>query len=473
MNKKILITGAISTSLVAIGGIGGWALVSQNVVPIEERLINSKKIIPNLDEKMYGYSSIWVAKFSTDEDFVFSNVEGYNSYFDYKVVEKKAVSRNLELKIVISSKVENISITYDVILPNQFSETVPSNELIVSETIIDLPIFQRNIDLLTPPTTGVTIKPSDIEINSNKFVSDIGGAFYYKVNGSIVKAVRTLDAVSFKDDITENNAIWKEFEAENTRINGTKLDFASIYNSIMIYGRTLILFEVSYSEDSVTNTRGHVMGKNFSDQDPSNLVTNAKEINLSLDFSSSLETPTASDIIESMNVNNPTKYLSFDLIGDDAKWFENFNYKIKSVSLPENDMIKQTSLNVDIEISSKLSTNSKLYSKKIEGLQSFQQRELNDLKESSIDWMLNPIISPAYVGQTPQVIMESKNLEAFMFKQSELDKYPNYYFEIDSPILAGNNTTKYINIRVQIISNLNKDAKLEYFANIYDGFNPK
>lgn len=470
MNKKILIIGATSVSLVGIGAVGGWALVSRNVVPIEERLLNSKKIVPNLNEKMYDYSSLWVAKFSTDEDFIFSNVEGYNSYFDYKIIEKKPVDRKLELKITISSKVENISVTYDVVLINEFSETKSSNELIVTETIIDMPTFHRNIDLLSPPTSGVTIKPSDIIINSNKFVSNSDNVFSYKINGANIKPTRTLDAASFKDDTTENNVIWKEFEAENARINGANLDFGSLYNSIMIYGRTLILFEVSYSEDDLIATRGYLMGKNFSDQDPSNLVTNAKEINVFLDFPSSLETPTASDILDSIDVNNPTKYLSFDLVGDDAKWFENFDYKIKYASIPENDMIQQTILNIEIEISSKLSTNSKIYSKKIDGLQSVQQSALNDLKKNSSDWMLNPIISPAYVGKTPQELFDSKDLEAFMFKQGDLDKYPDYYFEIDSPILAGTTANKYINIRVEIISKFNKDAKLEYFTNIYDGF---
>ncbi|MGL5732609.1 MAG: hypothetical protein ACRCXE_00885 [Metamycoplasmataceae bacterium] len=461
--NKLLLIGLASSFVFVGAGVGGWAVVNyykENVKTLTQQLSEAidLKIVPSIDEKLTLFSSEWMSTYATDNDFDFKDIEGYNKNLKYNIVAKEAIGQNLKITIKVSAN-DTETGNYDVTLPETFSTPDISSQSVVNQTIEVFPKYIDNLDVSVLPKPDTTIDPSTIIISkTSDFRKDASGKFVFQKNGGNLLALKTLDLYSSEADITE-------FVSDFINLSGTTLPESEIRKNIednISLQNTVILFEVN--DDSSSYMSATIIVKDFSDVDYSNFIENAKELNLRLN--SDIYTPTAREIIESIDNNNPLQYLEF--IGQLST--SNFLYEIKEATLIDDDAKEQT-LRFTITITQILNLNSKTYTTSLGGLLSVQQKELNDIVDNDAysNWALKPSISPAYVNRTIEDIINSPDFEAFTFPAS---RYPNYNYVVSYPSKILLNGKAAISVQVVMIHKLYEDVTTEYFVNITTGFKP-
>jgi hypothetical protein len=304
--------------------------------------------------------------YSTNDDFDFKKIIGYEPSLEYKITSKTSLATGLEVGVkVTNSNAEFVE--YTTKLTNIFATPEMSAKTVIEETIIDFPRYTLDIaanpDSVTP---GETITPSSILINSNDFTLDKDGAYRFVPNGAKIKSTLTIDINSTKELV---QLFIDKFKELGTTLTDSELN-KEIETSISL-GKTIILFEVS--DGFSPRTSGTISIQDFSQLDSSNFVENAAELNVILGDKIGTP-PTAQEVIKSIAENNPNQYLVFDGMPSLPK----FDYKIDSVKLdPKN--IAQDELIVTIIISQDKSINTKVYTSKLTGLLSIQQKQLNDI----------------------------------------------------------------------------------------------
>lgn len=462
--KKLILIGLASTVIFAGAGAGGWALVNyykENVKTPRQYLALAieKKIIPLVNQEMNQYSAEWMSKYSTEQDFDFSSVEGYNPILKYSVVGKEPINQQLKITVKVSIN-QFESSEYETVVDNEFSTPESSSIVVVNQTFEVLPKYTEFIGVTKVPTIGSTITPESININSPDFTKNATGNFVYKKNGSIVSATKTLDKYSTPDLISV--FITRFMEISNGEI--TEEQVRKDIESNIRNNNTVILFEIN--DGLPTNTKGTIIMKDFSNIDSSNFVENAPELSISLN--DSIVIPTAAEVIKSIQENNYEKYLVFNGLPSTS----NFRYDIVSGSVLEGDT-KQQVLNLEVTITQMLNQNTKKYITTLSNLLSVQQNELNNIiaNDPYNQYALKPIISQAYKGKTIAEILNSVGWSAFEFNPTELARYPGYDYKIvDAIEIRLDDVKAAISIQVEMVNKENSDVKYSYPLIITEGF---
>ncbi|MGL5643474.1 MAG: hypothetical protein ACRCW3_01720, partial [Metamycoplasmataceae bacterium] len=357
--KKVLLLGLTSTLVFAGAGVSGWAVVNyykENVKTSTQQLNEALdlKIIPSIDEKLTLFSSEWMSSFATDNDFDFTNVEGYNKNLKYNIVAKEALGQKLKITIKISTN-KSESGNYDVILPEEFATQDVSSQSVINQTIEFFPRYVDYLDVSVLPQPDTTIDPSTIVIKSSDFNKNASGQFIFQKNGGSLFALKTLDLYSTEAEVTA-------FINDFINLSGSTLPEAEIRKNIeenISRQNTIILFEVD--DNSSPYKSATIIVKDFSDVDYSNFIENAKELRLRLN--SDIYIPTAREVMNSIDSDNPFQYLEF--VGQPST--SNFIYEIKEAKLMDDDA-KEETLIFTITITQSLNLNSKTYTTILGGL---------------------------------------------------------------------------------------------------------
>ncbi|MGL5591064.1 MAG: hypothetical protein ACRDCJ_01720 [Metamycoplasmataceae bacterium] len=463
--KKVLLLGLTSTLVFAGAGVSGWAVVNyykENVKTSTQQLNEALdlKIIPSIDEKLTLFSSEWMSSFATDNDFDFTNVEGYNKNLKYNIVAKEALGQKLKITIKISTN-KSESGNYDVILPEEFATQDVSSQSVINQTIEFFPRYVDYLDVSVLPQPDTTIDPSTIVIKSSDFNKNASGQFIFQKNGGSLFALKTLDLYSTEVEVTA-------FINDFINLSGSTLPEAEIRKNIeenISRQNTIILFEVD--DNSSPYKSATIIVKDFSDVDYSNFIENAKELRLRLN--SDIYIPTAREVMNSIDSDNPFQYLEF--VGQPST--SNFIYEIKEAKLMDDDA-KEETLIFTITITQSLNLNSKTYTTILGGLLSIQQKELDAIvaNDPTSNWQLRPVISSDYENSTIKEIIYSTDFEAFEFLTNQLQRYPDYNYVVSSASRILLNGNAAISVSVQMVHKLYEDVSTEYWVNVTSGFTP-
>ncbi len=472
--KKMFIVGGFGTiAIIAGASASGWALVSKSPTA-EKMLINSQKISPKVNEEMFSYSVQHVIDFSKPTDFTFnSSVEGYNNRINYEIVEKnKSKNKPNTLTLVIKTNVKDknyINHTYSIDVKGEFVEQQKSDEFVVNQTINNFPTFKKDITLLNHKNNNENemVTPKDIDLESTNFRKQKDSDFFInKDNGSFVKVVNVLDLKSFANPSEKNN-----FKVNYEKLTGLEYNLiSSIIEQNINNNKTIILFSVNPNEETAISgqfTKGVMLMKDFSSSNSSLMVENAPEFSLIINSSS---IPTAQEIIDSFNdERNWNKYLKFDLSGnvnENKLAFQKFNYNIESIEIPQNDLLEQKSLEIEVQISNKRSPITKKYSYKLFSLLSVQQNNINinSLKDK-LFYVIPTLNSHASLISIDEIINNPQKYIEF------LNSKPNYIYEVISASKELYNGGNAIRIEVRIKDKQVPSATLTYFPLISSGWN--